>query len=205
MVRTGERLVGTEGSSLLEQRCAEIHVTNLQRFAPCQARSGEATISAAPWYRVGGRSAVDGGVGILRRLTSRVGDHLRRRRFPRPTWRKSCLSVQSGHVGTGADGSPAGGSGSGGLHSDDRRLRLNVYGRLKHAHRCILRLIPPPNGSPRCAIPTAVRCGWHSCIRLPVGLFPISCADFGVQRRGSGSPSVRPGVRDGGVPGARAR
>ena len=123
-----------------KQRCAEIHVTNLQRFAPCQARSGEATISAAPWYRVGGRfrqsmvaSGSSGG------LPSRVGDDLRRRRFPRPTWRKSCLSVQSGHVGTGADGSPAGGSGSGGSHSDDRRLRLNAYGQimLEHARRSI--------------------------------------------------------------------
>src|SRR6476661_4890892 len=55
-----------------------------------------------------------------------------------------------------------------------------------------LRSIPRPNASPRCAIPIAVRCGWRSCIRLPVGLFPICCADFGVQRRGSSSPSVRP-------------
>src|SRR6478735_7505995 len=51
-----------------------------------------------------------------------------------------------------------------------------------------LRSIPPPNASPRCAIPIAVRCGWRSCIRLPVGLFPICCTDFGVQRRGSSSP-----------------
>ena len=72
-------------------------------------------------------------------LPSRVGDDLRRLRFPWPTWRKSWLSVQSGHVGTGAYGSPAGGSGSGGSHSDDRRLRLNVYRQimLKHAHRSI--------------------------------------------------------------------
>ena len=132
--------VGTDGSSLLEQRCAEIHVTNLQRFTPCQARSGEATISAAPWYRVGGRfrqsMAASGSSGGL---PSRVGDDLRRLRFPWPTWRKSWLSVQSGHVGTGAYGSPAGGSGSGGSHSDDRRLRLNVYRQimLKHAHRSI--------------------------------------------------------------------
>ncbi len=42
-----------------------------------------------------------------------------------------------------------------------------------------LRSMPPPNASPRCAIPIAGRCGWRSCIRLPVGLFPrSSCADF---------------------------
>jgi len=50
----------TEGSSLLEQRCAAIHVTNLQRLTPSQARSGEATISAAPQTGGEGRSdAVD--------------------------------------------------------------------------------------------------------------------------------------------------
>src|SRR4029077_18507951 len=80
--------VGTEGSNLLEQRCAEIHVTNLQRLAPCQARSAEATISAAPWYRVGGRfrqsMAASGSSGGL---PLRVGGDLRRRRLPPPTAR----------------------------------------------------------------------------------------------------------------------
>ena len=49
--------VRTEGSSLLEQRCAEIHVTNLQRLTPCQAGSGEAAISAAP--QTGGEDRFD--------------------------------------------------------------------------------------------------------------------------------------------------
>ena len=149
MVRTGERLGGHRRleSARAALRGNPRHEPTAVRALPSEIGRGDDLRRA--WYRVGGRfrqsMAASGSSGGL---TSRVGDDLRRRRFPRPTWRKSCLSVQSGHVGTGADGSPAGGSGSGGLHSDDRRLRLNVYA--------------------------------------------ISCADFGVRRRGSSSPGNKP-------------
>ena len=42
-----------------------------------------------------------GSSGSLRRSATICAAH----RFPRPTWRNSCLSVQSGQVGTGVDGS----------------------------------------------------------------------------------------------------
>ena len=130
------------------------------------------------------------------------------RRFPRPTWRKSCLSVQSGHVGTGADGSPAGGSGSGGSHSDDRRLRLNAYGQimLEHARRSISEinaateriaaLRDPDSGTVRLAFLHSLA-SWL-CSRSPAQISECSAA-------GPVHPQSGRGVRDGGVPGGRAR
>ena len=201
--------VGTEGSSLLEQRCAEIHVTNLQRFAPCQARSGEATISAAPWYRVGGRfrqsMAASGSSGGL---PSRVGDDLRRPPVPPADVAEELLERSVRHVGTAADGSPAGGSGSGGSHSDDRRLRLNAYGQimLERARRSISEinaateriaaLRDPDSGTVRMAFLHSLA-SWL-CSRSPAQISECSAA-------GPVHPQSGRGVRDGGVPGGRAR
>jgi hypothetical protein len=140
-VRTGETPRWAPKARVCSRSAArKIHVTNLQRCTLCQARSGEATISAAPWYRVGCRfrqsMARRDPPAAYRRgsemICAAAGSRGRR-------GGRVCLSVQSGHVDTGADGSPAGGSGSGGSHSDDRRLRLNAYGQimLKHARRSI--------------------------------------------------------------------
>ena len=99
-------------------------------------------------------------------------------------------------------------SGSGGSHSDDRRLRLNAYGqiKLKHARRSISEinsateriaaLRDPDSGTVRLAF-------LHS---LASWLVPDLLRRFrSAAPRVQFTPQSGRGVRDDGVPGGRAR